>query len=211
MHSDFSRVPRGGKIVNYLSKKFIVFRNVFRPFEDSKALVRNWVINRGESVLDVGTGSGVLAVMAVYCGAKRVVALDRSRAAVKNAKINAALHGFSKIIEVRISNVFSALESNEKFDVIVANLPFRNYPAKNSVERTTWDQRFKTNRNFFGGVRAHLKKGGRIYITQANFGEVESVRKLTQKFLLSTRKIGENPAGEKDPRIFYAFELRPKI
>src|SRR3989344_1317443 len=83
MHEKFRNVPDSGQNVEYLGKKFIVCRNVFWPFDDSKPLVENYKINHGEYVLDVCTGSGIIAVFSAYKGAKRVVALDSSLDAVK--------------------------------------------------------------------------------------------------------------------------------
>jgi ribosomal protein L11 methyltransferase len=50
--------------------------------------------NRPSSILDVGTGSGILALAALHAGATRVTAIDVDAAAVRIADANARLNGF---------------------------------------------------------------------------------------------------------------------
>ncbi|MBK3018640.1 hypothetical protein FKK32_29335 [Klebsiella pneumoniae] len=69
----FKSVPPEGRMVSYLGKEFWVFPDTFWPFADSLPLVRNFRVEPGEHVLDVGTGSGVIGLFACYKGAGRVV------------------------------------------------------------------------------------------------------------------------------------------
>ncbi len=208
MQKDFRLVPPSGKIVEYLGKEFILYKNVFWPFEDSKPLiVENFKIARSESVLDVGTGSGVIAIFAAYNGAERVVALDINPEAVRCAKENSKKHGFEKIIEVRLSDVFESVKPDEKFDVVTANLPFRNKKASDFVEASQWDTDFQTHKKFFSGVDRILKPKGRIYMSQSNFGDVDEMKRLAHDAGFSVSPIGENKF-QNDPRIFYAFEMK---
>lgn len=76
-----------------------------------------------ESVLDLGTGSGCVAVcVAKHRPRARVVAVDMSRAALALAQENAAAHGVNNV-EFRLSNWFSRLDG-ESFAVIAANPPY---------------------------------------------------------------------------------------
>ncbi|MDO8537746.1 MAG: tRNA (adenine(22)-N(1))-methyltransferase TrmK [archaeon] len=207
--SKLRMTPKNGQIVEYLGKQFIVFQNVFWPHEDSKPLVQNFVIKKEDSVLDVGTGSGVIAIFAAYAGAKKVLAVDINPDAIKNAKKNIERHKFSKIIKIRKSNVFSTIKANEKFDVITMNPPFSNRQAKDLVDSTIKDDGFKVHENFFKHVRKHLKENGRIYLAQANFGGVNEMIKLAEKNSFRIKLIGEKKMPN-DCRIFYAFELSKK-
>ena len=75
--------------------------------------------------LDVGTGSGAIAVtLAAEVPAARVVATDISAGALRMARVNAALHGVeARVLPVRC-DLFSALKSGERFAVVVSNPPY---------------------------------------------------------------------------------------
>ncbi|MHA6530372.1 50S ribosomal protein L11 methyltransferase [Paenibacillus sp. BAC0078] len=66
-------------------------------------------ISGGEEVIDVGTGSGILAVGAVLLGAKSVLALDLDPVAVDSARENVALNRLQEAITVKESDLLSLL------------------------------------------------------------------------------------------------------
>lgn len=73
----------------------------------------------GEAVLDVGTGTGILAIAAHKLGAARVSAVDIDRAACTEAEKNLAINGIGRGIVVMEGGIGSV---GGRFDVIVANL-----------------------------------------------------------------------------------------
>jgi release factor glutamine methyltransferase len=96
---------------------------VFRPRPDSWMLaraLRSELAEPGARVLDVCSGSGVLAVTAALCGA-RATAIDVSRRAALCAALNARLNG----VRVRAlrGNLLAPVRG-ERFDVIVSNPPY---------------------------------------------------------------------------------------
>jgi release factor glutamine methyltransferase len=79
---------------------------------------------QGGRVLDVGTGSGILAVtLAVKCPAARLVASDLSAGALAVARSNAARHGVAGRIRFVQSDLLSAF-SPQACDLLLANLPY---------------------------------------------------------------------------------------
>ena len=86
--------------------KLRVLPNVFNPalhFTSaffSRHLKESGVVKAGSSVLDVGTGSGVLAITAALAGARSVIAVDINPAAVESARLNAAHNGVGAIVDV---------------------------------------------------------------------------------------------------------------
>lgn len=208
LHTKFRNVPPQGVWVKYLGKKFIVHKNVFWPFEDSQTLVEALVIHPGEEVLDIGSGSGVIAIFAASKGAGKVVAVDINPEAVENTKVNAQLHGFSHIIDVRLSDMFAALKDDEKFDVVTANLPFRNLPATDLVELSTWDTNLHAHRTFFAGIDKHLRSNGRVYMAQSNYGAIREMKTLAEEKGFSIQLLKKKELSTDKSTIFYAFELR---
>lgn len=93
--------------------------NVFTPYHYSSVNCMRFYrmyAEKGCSVLDVGTGTGVLALKAKDCGAGRVLAVDSQPEAVELAKENTA----GTDIEVRLN--YLNWNINEKFDITIANL-----------------------------------------------------------------------------------------
>lgn len=74
----------------------------------------------GKSVIDVGTGSGILALAAAKLGAQSVEAYDVDDNAVKSAKENSALNGFTDKIYVANANLLD--KTSGKFDIVLANI-----------------------------------------------------------------------------------------
>lgn len=202
----FKSVPPEGRTVRYLDKEFLVYPDTFWPFADSLPLVRHFRVAPGESVLDVGTGSGVIGIFACYQGAGRVVGVDINPAAVQSATHNARMHGFAGTMQVLQSDLFEAL-GDEQFDVITANLPFRNKPAHDVVAMSQWDTGFRTNTRFFEGVGRHLKPGGRLYFVQSNFGEIEAMRRLAQAAGLQVVELASEATDESRRQQFFVFEM----
>lgn len=77
-------------------------------------------VEPSDSVIDVGTGSGILSIAAHLLGVKRIKALDVDEMAVKVAKENFMKNNCDKAIEAVPGNLLT--EETEKFDVVVANI-----------------------------------------------------------------------------------------
>jgi len=75
--------------------------------------------SRRPDVLDVGTGSGILAIAALKLGAKKIQAIDIDRSALEAAKENAKLNKIHRGIIFRLA---SPEQVGGKFDLVVANL-----------------------------------------------------------------------------------------
>jgi methylase of polypeptide subunit release factors len=93
---------------------------------------------RGKKVLDIGCGSGVIALYAAKLGAESVVATDIDPRALENTRFNARRLGFAKKIETRLvrpedPGAFAVARPGEVFDVIVSNPPWQVDPELKSI------------------------------------------------------------------------------
>jgi len=166
--------------------RLVSLPGVFRPPSDSWLLaetVRDGGLARGASVLDVFTGSGVLAIAAAQAGASDVTAVDISRRAVLTARLNARLNGV-RVRAVR-GDVFEPV-AGRRLDLILANPPY--VPGESDVlpargAARAWeagrDGRALLDR-FCPAVGVHLSPGGRVLVVQSSLsGERETLDALT--------------------------------
>ena len=75
----------------------------------------------GMKALDLGTGTGILAIAALCLGCEKVIAVDPSAEAIETCKRNARLNG----VEDRVTTLLGTLEQvdgNSRFGLIMANL-----------------------------------------------------------------------------------------
>jgi release factor glutamine methyltransferase len=156
---------------------------VFRPPSDAWLLVRvmrERGLAEGARVLDVFTGSGVLAVAAARAGAREVTAVDISRRAVLSARINGALRGTR--IRGRRGDVFEPVR-DQRFDLITANPPYVPGEAVPAAGRArAWEGgphgRFFVDR-LAAGATDHLEPGGTLLMVVSSLiGEDETLASL---------------------------------
>lgn len=76
----------------------------------------------GASVLDMGTGSGILAIAAVKLGAAHVLAIDIDPVAVQVAVENATENGVADKITAQTGSLESVIGSARRFDLVVVNI-----------------------------------------------------------------------------------------
>jgi release factor glutamine methyltransferase len=111
----------------FFSLEFTVTPAVLIPRPETELLVEIALERTGAgsecSVLDLGTGSGCIAIaIAKHRPRARVVAIDRSAAALAVARENSVRHGTSNL-ELLQSDWFAAIAA-QRFDLIVANPPY---------------------------------------------------------------------------------------
>ena len=84
------------------------------------ALLLEKFLHPGFKVIDVGTGTGILAMIAASLGAEEVLALDYDEVAVKVAQENIQQNGLAHLITVKKNNLLVGVE--QKVELIVANI-----------------------------------------------------------------------------------------
>lgn len=83
------------------------------------ALVEKYV-KPGDRVIDIGTGTGILAIAAAHMGAGPVLATDLDAVAVRVAAENVRVNGFEGVIDVRCGDLLDVVQ--ESGDVVIANI-----------------------------------------------------------------------------------------
>ncbi len=113
----------------FYSLELEVTRSVLIPRPDTETVVEECLRLAKEvaapAVLDVGTGSGCIAVaVAKYCKPARVTAVDVSGEALKVAGRNAARHGVAERVRFLEGDLFAPLPEGERFDFVLSNPPY---------------------------------------------------------------------------------------
>ena len=170
-------------IVEILGKKFVVYPKVFSPryFNDIELFARELIYIKGERMLEIGTGTGAFAILAVLKGkANRVIATDINPAAIKNVKENVRMYGLNRKIRVIKSDLFKKLK-NEKFNIIFFNAPFCFTKKKKLtiLEKALFDYNYKTLNDFIYECKKHVTERGRIFLGFSSFfGDIVRLYKI---------------------------------
>jgi len=160
---------------DFFGKSFKVTPDVLIPRPETELLVEKAIEHAHKlecaSVVDVGTGSGVIAIsLAADCPSAKVLALDLSSKALRVAQENAKRFNQSHIQFLQ-ANLLTPL--NAQFDLIVANLPYIPANILEHLEVAKWEPRLAldggetglvTLRNFLDQARQRLASPGVILI-----------------------------------------------
>lgn len=163
-----------------------VFPDVYSPdfFTDSFWFSHHLskIVRERSSVLEIGAGTGIIAIMLARNGAS-VLATDVIQAAVNNARSNVARHGLEKLISVREGHLFEALSTNERFDYIFWVHPFNNspIPVSDLLLRSGMDYNYNYLREYIAGARKHLTLGGKLLLGTSDSADLETIWDIATK------------------------------
>ena len=162
---------------------------VLIPRPETEVLVQevlDWASAGAESVWDMGTGAGAVALsLAVEGTWTRVVATDVSPEALSVAADNAERYDLGGHVEFREGSLFEPLEEGERFDVIVSNPPYIAESEKGELQPEVRDWEppealfagedgLDVIRQLVAGAPKHLLSGGLLAL-ECGLGQAEGI------------------------------------
>lgn len=166
---------------------FILHENVFSPifFKWSSVYVDHLPLKENDNLLDMWCGCGVIWITALLkYHLNKVVCADINPYAVKNTEENISRLGISDKVRVVQSDVFSNIDSNEKFDLIFWNAPYFDweFDENNILYRSMYDKNYEHIKRFILEWQKYLKEWWRIMIWfSSDKFPLEHARKLVNE------------------------------
>lgn len=169
-----------------LTPKISTDEEVYSPSDDSFLIADHLSIQEGNYVLDVGAGTGILAIKAALLGARRVLAVDINPNASRCALRNIRLNGLEDQISVLTGDLFCSLHEDMLFDVVMFNPPYLR--TKESEQKRGWLERSWAGGpngravldRFIAKLPMYLNAGGRLFILHPSYGVRTTIRKLNE-------------------------------
>lgn len=140
-------------------------------------------IVRDRTVLEIGTGSGLVSLCCLHGGARFVVATDINPWAYRNAILNAQRHNVAERLSVRLvpprkPAAWTVIKPTERFDVIYSNPPWQPGKPTHVEDYAFYDPGFQLMTSLLDGAPQHLNPGGRLLLS---YGCCEAIVKLQQE------------------------------
>jgi len=172
-----------------LPRAIAQFETVFWEPADTdslRLLIRSTGLVKNRTVMEIGTGTGLISLCCAQYGAKQIVATDINSNAVTCANFNAAWLNLNRRIETRLvsedkSGAFQVIGDNERFDFIISNPPWVEQKVRNLAEYALYDPGWHLLTTLMDGLPAHLNPGGRCLLAYGSVSGVKAVIRESQK------------------------------
>ena len=148
---------------------------------------------RGKHVVDIGTGSGILALAAARAGAESVTATDINPNAALTAAENARANGVGDRVTAVCSNLLSAFARRPLFDVVLSSPPKHAGEPRNLADRG-WHAgpNYRDIAALFDQSRERLKSGGRLYVMVSSDSDLDLFGTLIDRAGFRARLVYEH-------------------
>lgn len=166
-------------------------RDVYEPAADTELLVKSIRLRQGERVLEIGTGTGVIAIHCAKHGC-RVTATDVVAEALELARENASKNKVE--VDLREGDMFEPAEG--RYDVIIFNPPYLP-TAPEDLTNSKLDAALdggpdgtQVTVRFLQKLKDHLSEDGRAYIVVSSLQADGRIEEELHRQHLVARKRG---------------------
>ena len=176
--------------------KLLISDTTFRPSTISALVARELRIQEGEVAIDVGCGSGVLAIIAAKLGARHVHAIDKSPDVIEVGRANAEANDVADRITFYQGDLFEPLADDVRADVIIGDV--------SGIPDTLADESGWFPTRGGGGIRGselpirmleeasrRLKTGGRLFLPTGSLQDESSIIEAARRLYTKVRKLTE--------------------
>ena len=157
---------------------------VYEPAEDTFLLAENLQVERRDRVLEIGTGTGIVAIT-VSRKCRTVVATDINPNAIKCAAHN-IINNKTYNVELKEGNLFEPV-SGEKFDLILFNTPYLPTSDDEKVDdelEAAWDGGADGREvidRFIDELTDYLNPEGRVQLVQSSLSDIDKTLDKLEK------------------------------
>ncbi len=192
---------------HFYGNKYRVTEDVLIPRDETELLVQKALriifANNFKTVLDIGTGSGCIACSIALNSDTYVLGVDISSDVLRIALENASALNLNNKAVFRKSDVYSKINPNETFDMIVSNPPYipEGTPVQKEVEFDPKLALFTKDREgleFYKriaeGARGILKEGGYL-LFECGEGQAQKIKRVLAQNGFGNIEIDKDLAG----------------
>ena len=189
---------------------------VYDPAEDTFLLIDAIDIKKYESVLEIGTGCGIIALECARIGAN-VICTDINPYAVgltkRNYLINKALMTGS--FEIRKGDLFIPIHEREIFDVIIFNPPYLPTKRNELIGGSGWfdvatnggTDGLKHTKKYIENLENHLKDDGNAYFVFSSLSDSNKLETYIKERKFSFRVISNCKFNDET---IYVYKIKKK-
>ena len=179
------------KKIFFKDDTFIINENVYEPAEDTFLIAEKMKINKNDKVLDMGTGCGILAIIAAKIAAK-IIAVDINPYAIESAKKNAEMNSIIGEIDFRKGDLFKPIKENERFNLILFNSPY--LPSEPDKENSWINKAWSGGKDgrqiidqFIKDAPDYLLPKGRILLVQSSLSNIQKTLETLKNLDFKTK------------------------
>lgn len=192
-----------GKNNYFKFKQFkIVQDNAAMKVGTDGILIGAWTkVSGAKTILDVGTGSGLMALMLAQRSPAKIVGIDIEDGAIKDASYNVKNSPWDNRIAIqKISLQEYVMKRNHKFDLIVSNPPFFQNDLKSASDKKNKARHTDSLpfNDLISGVKELLNEGGRFSVILPSKNANAFVEMAGQYGLTLSRLTKVQPLKEKE-------------